>query len=227
MMIRTNNSPVRAGDVKTYFERTASSFEHLYLDGNQNRAMRWLNRKLRSDIVQRFAATMEHVRQTNVQSVLDIGCGSGRYLEALVQNGVQRVVGIDVSAPMLELARSRLSDCSEDQVVLHHINFSDWETDERFDCLIAMGFFDYQDDPQAVLATMCRLTRHSVIASFPSRHWLRMPIRKIRYLLKRCPVHFFNPAQIETLARAAGFTRCDIRHTPGAKTSYLATFYLN
>jgi SAM-dependent methyltransferase len=36
--------------------------------------------------------------------VLDLGCGTGRYFHAL--RGVRRLVGIDVSAPMLERART-------------------------------------------------------------------------------------------------------------------------
>jgi len=38
--------------------------------------------------------------------VLDLGCGTGRYFPALA--GVRRLVGIDVSRPMLDRARSRV-----------------------------------------------------------------------------------------------------------------------
>ena len=37
--------------------------------------------------------------------VLDLGCGTGRYFHALA--GVRRLVGIDVSRPMLDRARER------------------------------------------------------------------------------------------------------------------------
>lgn len=40
--------------------------------------------------------------------VLEVGCGSGRVLAPLAAAG-HRVVGVDLSAPMLELARERLS----------------------------------------------------------------------------------------------------------------------
>jgi cyclopropane fatty-acyl-phospholipid synthase-like methyltransferase len=45
------------------------------------------------------------------RSVLEPGCGSGRYLEALARHGLE-VVGIDSSAPMIDLARSRLTGAS-------------------------------------------------------------------------------------------------------------------
>jgi SAM-dependent methyltransferase len=41
--------------------------------------------------------------------VLEPGCGSGRMLEALAQLGLE-VTGIDISEPMLELARNRLGE---------------------------------------------------------------------------------------------------------------------
>jgi SAM-dependent methyltransferase len=41
--------------------------------------------------------------------VLEPGCGSGRMLDALAGHGLE-VTGIDVSEPMLELARRRLDD---------------------------------------------------------------------------------------------------------------------
>ena len=42
-------------------------------------------------------------------SLLEPGCGSGRMLDSFARRGVE-VVGIDLSQPMLELARERLGD---------------------------------------------------------------------------------------------------------------------
>src|SRR5437899_1687708 len=58
------------------------------------------------------AEVLARLRDLTPQStVLDVGCGSGRVTEAvlaLVPNG--RVLAIDASAEMVELARSRLGD---------------------------------------------------------------------------------------------------------------------
>ena len=45
---------------------------------------------------------------TECRTVLEPGCGSGRMLEALAERGLA-VTGIDLSEPMLELARRRLA----------------------------------------------------------------------------------------------------------------------
>ena len=64
-------------------------------------------------------------------SVLEPGCGSGRMLEELAQRGVD-VVGIDVSAEMLELARRRLHGRGE--VVL--ADMTDFDLARRFDAAV-------------------------------------------------------------------------------------------
>ena len=214
----------RTGDVQAYFERTANQFDHLYEDGAQSALMRHLNRWLRSDIAQRFAMVMRHAREIEAKSVLDIGCGSGRYLTALTEIGVARAVGLDMSAPMLEMARRRVAAVEGGRIDLVQSDFMRWDADEEFDLVIAMGYFDYQSDPARHLRKMATLARRSVIASFPRRHLIRTPIRRLRYLLKRCPVHFFNAQQIAALGGEAGFASWDVAVTPKSHASFTAIF---
>ena len=63
-----------------------------------------------------------------------------------------------------------------------------------------------------------------MIASFPSISWYRTPIRKVRYVIKRCPVYFYRREQIEQLGKAAGFAQTDISKIDGAGQDYFATF---
>ncbi len=58
------------------------------------------------ELVNRFGDWLRAVceRFTPPIDALDLGCGTGRYFHAL--RGVSRLVGIDVSAPMLERART-------------------------------------------------------------------------------------------------------------------------
>lgn len=214
----------RRDDVQTYFERTADQFDHLYEDSSQSLVMRRLNRWLRSDIAQRFGVVMRHAQEIGARSVLDIGCGSGRYLAALPGIGVNRAVGLDISRPMLDLARRRVAVIERCRTDLIESDFMQWESDEQFDLVIAMGYFDYQDDPVVHLRKMASHARHSVIASFPRRHLIRTPIRRVRYLLKRCPVHFFNALEIDSLGIQAGFANRDVALTPKSHASFTAVF---
>jgi SAM-dependent methyltransferase len=213
-----------SGEIRTYFERTARQFDHLYDDEAQGAVMRRLNRWLRSDIAERFLFAMQFAERIRAQSVLDVGCGSGRYLQALAEIGVRRAVGIDLSQPMLDLARDRVAGFGNCDVDLVHTDFASWKTEQRFDLVIAMGYFDYQSDPVDHLQKMAGLARHAVIASFPRRHPIRMPIRKLRYILKRCPVHFYRVKQIEEIGRAAGCVRSEVIATPRSHSSFIGSF---
>jgi SAM-dependent methyltransferase len=67
----------------------------------------------------------------NCRRVLEPGCGSGRMLEALAGRGLE-VTGIDLSEPMLELARRRLGD----RGALVMADMTDFDLGEVFDCAV-------------------------------------------------------------------------------------------
>jgi predicted TPR repeat methyltransferase len=209
---------------RAYFNRATPTFDRIYDVEGQSRFERFINRRLHADIPGRFDATLAGAGLLGAESVCDIGCGSGRLLLALAEQNVTRLVGVDLSETMLEAARARLGELPGASCELIHSGFADWQTEERFDLVTALGFFDYQPDPGRLLQKMHRLARRAAIASFPRRHWLRMPLRRLRYLVRSSPVFFYNRAGIEALSRQAGFSEVEIRALPGSHASYIATF---
>jgi len=213
----------RAAD---YFDRKAELFDSLYTLEKSGAIMRYLNRHFRSDIYVRYGLTLDHVRASGARSVLDVGVGSGRYIPGYLEAGVSRVVGVDISTTMLELARQYVQSLGSiaGEVELIEADIDAFTTAEKFDVVVAMGFFDYLANPQASLRKLRDLAGHSVIASFPSKSVYRTPLRKLRYRIKRCPVYFFDRNQITDLARSAGFSTCNITKIDGAGMDYVATF---
>src|SRR5713226_8513406 len=51
-----------------------------------------------------------HVKDQRIETILDLGCGTGRFSEALRARFDAEVIGIDPSKKMLEQARSKPSD---------------------------------------------------------------------------------------------------------------------
>jgi ubiquinone/menaquinone biosynthesis C-methylase UbiE len=51
-----------------------------------------------------------HVRHQTIKTILDLGCGTGRFTEALAVRFHAEVIGIDPSEKMLEQARSKQHD---------------------------------------------------------------------------------------------------------------------
>lgn len=216
-------------NVEQYFSRAASSFDSLYRQEKATPFARFLNRNFRRDIYERFILSLNHVRRHGLTTVLDVGCGSGRYAYAMAKLGVRRIVGIDVSPAMVELARSLTREVQSSQTSLEFVcgDFMEFETRETFDVVLTMGFFDYVEEPLPVLKRMGHLADHSVIASFPSNSWYRTPIRRVRYYFKRCPVYFYEREKIEWLSAKSKFAASEIKKIEGAGQDYYAAFYRN
>jgi len=94
------------------------------------------------------------------ERVLDVGCGNGAVsLEAARAVGASgSVTGIDLSAPMLEVARLR----AEEQGVDVHFVRGDAQTasfDEPFDLVVSRFGVMFFDDPEAAFGNLARATR--------------------------------------------------------------------
>lgn len=209
--------------VRTYFDKTAVSFDTFY-DKKRSSFMQWVDRKYRSDIFERFRLAFEALDPIVDKTVLDIGCGSGPYVVEAARRGCKRVAGLDIVQAMLDLARQRAetAQCIERcQFILG--TFPQDALPEKFNYAIVMGVMDYIADPLNFLTVLAQQVTDRAVLSFPSKHWFRTPLRKFRYWLKRCPVYFYEPKQIEDLSKAAGFSNTKIEKIPGAGMDYFVT----
>lgn len=78
------------------------------------------------------------------KSVLDLGCGYGHNCIDFVHRGASRVVGVDISEKMLEVAKSESSDKK-----IQYINMSMTDIDklnEKFDFIYSSLAFHYVED---------------------------------------------------------------------------------
>ncbi len=109
--------------------------------------------------------TVEQARVIRGQRVLDLGCGPGYFLAALVERG-GRVTTVDYSEEMLARARQALSTAAgspanpEIEFVLDEANhFLQNVPDCAFDTVIASLFLSYLPNPEAVLSQIFRVLR--------------------------------------------------------------------
>lgn len=214
-------------NVRRYFIRSAEAFDSLYAETRMNPLTRFINRHLRRDIYERYLRTLEHVKRHNLHTALDVGCGSGRYEVGLAELGIRRVVGVDFSHQMIDLAGNYTAgiDRADERFEFVCADFNDFQAEETFDLVFAMGFWDYIRDPLPVLKKMKALAGHSVLGSFPSVNFYRTPIRKLRYWWKDCPVYFYRADRLDDLAAQAGFARHEVSKIKGAGQDYFVTFF--
>jgi SAM-dependent methyltransferase len=93
--------------------------------------------------------------------VLELGCGTGRLLVALAGDGYE-VTGVDVSAPMLELARRKvIAQELEARVDLLQRDMRELELAGRFNlAFAAINSFMHMETADDQLATLNRIREH-------------------------------------------------------------------
>jgi cyclopropane fatty-acyl-phospholipid synthase-like methyltransferase len=188
-----------------FFHGFADTFDGLY-DRKRGPLWRLLDNAFRRDIAERFRLTFEALGDLRGKTVLDVGCGSGVYLREALGRGAVRVVGIDPAPRMLALSKQRLDAAGfAGRYQLVEGFFPAVTPDVRPDAAIAMGVMDYVAEPVAFLRALREALGGGPAAiSFPSWHWLRSPVRKVRYHLRNCPIWLYQRDQIERVVASAG-----------------------
>jgi len=184
--------------VRSYFNREAARFDAIYED-DKPLHQRIGDAIFRRVILERFSLVMNAVGAPG-KTVLDVGTGPGRYPLELARRGAARVVGIDVSPEMVAIARREAEEKHlADRCEFVVSDFLGYHTDERFDAVIAMGYFDYMDDPAMHLRKLVEFCRGRVFASFPKRWEVRAPFRKARFALAHGFVRFYSRRDVVAL----------------------------
>jgi len=190
--------------IAEYWNNIANEFDAIYT-GNKNPLARVLDHWLRRDIYQRFGWVMRQAGDVRGMKICDIGCGSGRFVTSLAKRGAQ-VTGVDFAPEMLKLgAQLAGKEGVADRCKFVLSDVLDWRTDEQFDLVIAIGFWDYVADPLPRLQVIRELTKTTFLSAWPRAATLRAAIRKVRLKADGCPVYFFHLAQVEDYLQRAAF----------------------
>jgi 2-polyprenyl-6-hydroxyphenyl methylase/3-demethylubiquinone-9 3-methyltransferase len=96
--------------------------------------------------------------------ILDIGCGGGIFAEPLAAAGAS-VVGIDPSEGSIEVARQHAAQ--EELEIDYRVAYAEsFDTDERFDAVMAVDVLEHVDDVDATLAASARVLRPGGLFGF-------------------------------------------------------------
>ena len=195
-----------------FFEGYAGQFDEIYELQTQRGLRGWLNRRLRASMLIRYERTFAALEPMAGRAVLDVGCGSGRYLAKSLDSGAARVAGIDLGEEMLSLAREILESqpAFADRFELIHGDFLTHDFGAVFDYAIVMGVMDYIDNPGEFLRRLSGLVTKRAVFSFPAAESVWSFQRKIRYRLRGCPLYLYGRDRLEALMRESGFRTCSI-----------------
>ena len=198
--------------VKTTFESYARKFDRIYESAEHKSPLgRWIDNRFRKSMYVRFQETIRNLGTDDVQSVLDVGCGSGRYCVEYLRMG-KNVVGVDMAAEMLKIAKQV---CAEEfpngRIRFECANYLDCQFNEKFDAAVLMGLFDYVEDPARLLKKLKHDVTKFIFASFPRSDNFLNAIRKVRYRhFKNCPLYYHSKEELRLLMEASDFRKFDI-----------------
>ena len=97
------------------------------------------------------------------KTILDFGCGLGTGSIEMAQQGAKRVIGLDIRADVLEVARRSAEDAGVSEIC----EFAE-SVDQPVDVIVSIDAFEHFDDPAAILEMMDRLLKDDgvVLLSF-------------------------------------------------------------
>ena len=172
-------------------------------------------------------ALLDHAAPAGCKHALDVGCGGGSQSLMLAQRLGEgsRVLGVDISAPMLEVARrkaqapagSRASlDFLQADAASHPFAAGD------FDLLFSRFGVMFFDDPVAAFTNLRTALQpggrlaFSCWQAMKQNDWVRIPLQAALQHLPPPeppppnapgPFAFADPARVESILGAAGFSR--------------------
>lgn len=187
---------------ENYWHNKAKTFSKFYQSTNPFFAATRLFLKQRQDIIVKW------IRPDKQGTVLDVGCGGGEFIEFIAKDFL-RVVGVDYSELMIELARKNIkaknvtfqkSDCTNLPIESDSISQ-----------LFALGLLDYVKDMGGTIGEFKRVLKKegTAVLTFPKSPSLFEPLRwskTFRGALFKIPpvVNILSRADLEALIKSAG-----------------------
>jgi SAM-dependent methyltransferase len=195
-----------------YFDKRASRFAAFYRSEQVSRLLG------RGPLFDRLTKAVDLVDTLGSRRVLDVGCGSGPLFAPLSQRGVH-VTGIDPAPAMVALAR-REASAHPGQVTVEQRGWEEIDEVDAYDAAVALGVFDYVDEPGELLRRMGRASTY-VIGSFPAPG-MRVELRKIRYGARGVHVHGYRRSDLDDMAVSCHLHLARVE--PLGRAGYLVMF---
>ncbi|QYZ78673.1 methyltransferase domain-containing protein [Methanofollis formosanus] len=162
--------------------------------------------------------------------LLDIGCGTGLFMNYYLSHGGGRAVGLDLSPAMLREGRSRNR---LDHLITGTADYLPFR-DNSFDAVSSILAFSYVQDPAAMLdevyrvlrpggrVAICTLGHNLFTAALPAVYKIGEKVHWGRVGVGDFDEHYYSDEEICALFTAAGFTgvetrRCSFAHVNLAK----------
>jgi len=149
--------------------------------------------------------------------LLDIGCGTGLFVEKFIKNG-GTAVGLDISGNMISRAHGR---CPTSEFIVgtgEKIPFCD----NSFEAVASLLVFSYVKDPHAMLResyrvlkpggviSICTLGKKLLTRGIPAIYQLSEKMKIKHILMKDFGEHYYDKNEMISLFTQAGFSEVNV-----------------
>jgi len=137
------------------------------------------------------------------EQVLDVGCGTGRYLQWFAEMGLE-AAGVDNSVEMVQVAQQRLAGSGEEGRVLLADGTDLPFADDSFDLVTAITVLEFVEEPVTLIREMLRVSRDRIFLGVLNRnspYYIQQRLRRGRILSQ---ARFYSVGEVLTLLREAG-----------------------
>jgi ubiquinone/menaquinone biosynthesis C-methylase UbiE len=180
---RRTSSIIKLGTKTGYYGLLSASYDDTRFGGAFGRLKNWWEQRV----------VMQAVKDTgNIQRVLDVPCGTGRFLRSLVDK-IPHLVGADVSRDMIDLSRQHCTFKGQSTGHLEYVHCDAKNLpfrNDSFDLVVSGRFLHHLFHlPQAmriqVMQEFARVSRKWVLADFNIQFGVKYYWNKVRAVLRR------------------------------------------
>lgn len=129
------------------FENYAKYYDLIYSDKNYQSEADYICKIL-----------LENLKEKNLNSILDVGCGSGKHLNYISKSLKCNAVGIDPSEEMIKIAKENFEGKS---ISFHTKSGQDFHFDINFDVILSLfHVFSYQINKSDLVKYLNNIEKH-------------------------------------------------------------------
>jgi 2-polyprenyl-3-methyl-5-hydroxy-6-metoxy-1,4-benzoquinol methylase len=191
--------------VETHFNREFRQFDSFY---NEKKGIfsKIIDRLFRRSMQLRFEKVIADTAPYETRTILDVGCGTGRFSIALALKGIKKALGIDFAGNMIDEANHLAQQFNVPHICRFvKADFMQMSIEEPFDHVFAMGVMDYIGDPVPFVKKLVNTAKNSVMISFPAAGGIIQRLRRLKFeKINKCPVFFYSKSDVEQIAQKAG-----------------------
>ncbi|MFV0389608.1 MAG: class I SAM-dependent methyltransferase [Pyrinomonadaceae bacterium] len=192
--------------VRVHFDDDAERFDAIYKT-KKGFVAKFIDDYWRGVVQKRLELNVEKLKPMKGKKILDVGCGSGRFCLAFAKEGAAKVIGVDFAKLMIEISEELAKEQNVADICEFRVGaFPEIvdQSDAPFDASTANGFFDYIAEPVPIIEAMRKLTKGTMIMSFPKAIEWRVPLRRMRFWMKGTPLFLYKEEQVRNILKDAG-----------------------